>query len=65
MRAPTKSTEAGNEDTVLPPGQRDSTGFWSPEGCSDPKTLVRPRRRRRDEPVEDEIADDVFPDPAN
>jgi len=36
-----------NEDTVLPPGQRDTSGFWYPEGYSDPKTLVR-RRSRRD-----------------
>jgi hypothetical protein len=46
VSVPTKSTEANVEETVLPPGQRDGSGFWSPAGYSDPKTLVRTRRRR-------------------
>ncbi|HKQ98590.1 MAG TPA: hypothetical protein VJV75_12005 [Candidatus Polarisedimenticolia bacterium] len=31
---------------MLPPGQRDRSGFWMPEGYEDPRTLVRRRRRR-------------------
>ncbi len=46
MSVPTKSTEAGVEESVLPPGQRDDTGFWYPAGYSEPRMLVRPRRRR-------------------
>jgi hypothetical protein len=47
LSVPTRSEESGVEDSVLPPGQRDETGFWYPTGYSDPRTLVRPRRRRR------------------
>lgn len=47
MSAPTRSTESGVEESVLPPGKRDDSGFWYPSGYSDPSTLVRPRRRRR------------------
>lgn len=49
LSVPTKSTEAGVEESVLPPGQRDGSGFWYPAGYNDPKTLVRPRRRRKSE----------------
>jgi hypothetical protein len=45
LSVPTKSTEAVVEDSVLPPGQRDRSGFWYPAGYSDPRKLVRPRRR--------------------
>jgi hypothetical protein len=37
------------EDTILPPGQRDLSGFWYPIGYSDPKSLVRRRMRRHSE----------------
>jgi len=33
-------------ESVLPPGQRDRTGFWYPAGYADPQTLVRRRPRR-------------------
>ncbi len=46
MSVPTKSTEAGVEESVLPSGQRDGSGFWYPAAYSDPRTLVRSRRRR-------------------
>ncbi len=46
MSGPTKSTEANVEESVLPPGQRDGSGFWYPAAYSDPTALVRPRRRR-------------------
>lgn len=49
MSAPTKVTEWGVEESVLPPGQRDRSGFWYPAGYNNPKALVRPRRRRRKE----------------
>lgn len=38
------------EDTVLPPGQRDPSGFWYPMGYRDPKSLVRRRGRRHAPP---------------
>jgi len=34
------------DESVLPPGQRDRSGFWMPSGYEDPTTLVRRRRRR-------------------
>jgi hypothetical protein len=34
------------DESVLPPGQRDRSGFWMPAGYDDPTTLVRRRRRR-------------------
>ena len=55
VSVPTKSTESGVEESVLPPGQRDDSGFWYPSGYNDPSMLVRPRRRRRNpEPAEAE-----------
>ncbi|HET8946407.1 MAG TPA: hypothetical protein VFQ07_05450 [Candidatus Polarisedimenticolia bacterium] len=35
-----------DQESVLPPGQRDRTGFWYPAGYADPQTLVRRRPRR-------------------
>jgi len=47
VSVPTKSSKTGVEDSILPPGQRDDSGFWYPSGYSDAGTLVRPRQRRR------------------
>jgi len=33
------------EDSVLPPGQRDRSGFWYPKGYLDPRSLIRRKRR--------------------
>jgi|KBSSwiStaDraftv2_1062776.scaffolds.fasta_scaffold997029_2 hypothetical protein len=38
--------DAKDHESVLPPGQRDRTGFWYPAGYADPQTLVRRRPRR-------------------
>ncbi len=32
---------------VLPPGQRDSNGFWLPKGCREPGDLFSPAQRRQ------------------
>jgi len=41
LRAPT--------DQVLPPGRRDDSGFWIPEGYEDPISLFSPHQRRLQE----------------
>ena len=41
-----KNAQPAPEETVLPPGQRDRTGFWVPSGYDDPRTLVNRRVRR-------------------
>lgn len=41
-----KNPEPVADETVLPPGQRDRSGFWFPAGYDDPRTLVRRRLRR-------------------
>ena len=33
------------EDSVLPPGKRDASGFWYPASCSDPMELFTPYQR--------------------
>ena len=43
----TKSANPGDEEPLLPPGQRDGSGFWIPAGYNDPRTLVRRRSRRQ------------------
>jgi hypothetical protein len=46
-RAHERDAKDGKDvESVLPPGQRDRTGFWYPAGYSDPQTLVRRRPRR-------------------
>jgi hypothetical protein len=46
-RAHEKDAKDGKDvESVLPPGQRDRTGFWYPAGYADPQTLVRRRPRR-------------------
>ncbi len=35
------------DESVLPPGERDRTGFWLPKGHENPTSLVRRRRSRR------------------
>ncbi|HEV8198857.1 MAG TPA: hypothetical protein VGS03_02435 [Candidatus Polarisedimenticolia bacterium] len=46
-RAHEKDARDGkDQESVLPPGQRDRTGFWYPAGYADPQTLVRRRPRR-------------------
>jgi len=34
---------------VLPPGRRDASGFWIPEGYEDPISLFSPHQRRLQE----------------
>ena len=46
MAARTQDKPVKDDESVLPPGQRDRTGFWYPEGYADPATLVRRRPRR-------------------
>ena len=41
-----KESSPETDESVLPPGQRDRSGFWMPVGYEDPRTLVRRRRRR-------------------
>ena len=41
LRAPT--------DRVLPPGHRDASGFWIPEGYDVPEALFSPHQRRLQE----------------
>ena len=41
LRAPT--------DQVLPPGRRDASGFWIPEGYAAPEALFSPHQRRLQE----------------
>lgn len=36
-------------DQVLPPGRRDATGFWIPEGYEAPEDLFSPHQRRLQE----------------
>lgn len=45
MSGRVKEVPPETDDSVLPPGQRDRSGFWMPEGYEDPRTLVRRRRR--------------------
>ena len=35
-----------SDESVLPPGQRDRSGFWLPQGHENPGSLVRRRRSR-------------------
>ena len=46
MSVRAKTAEPVGDDSVLPPGQRDGSGFWLPQGCDDPRDLVRRRGRR-------------------
>ena len=46
MAARTQEKQVRDDESVLPPGQRDRTGFWYPAGYADPGTLVRRRPRR-------------------
>jgi hypothetical protein len=43
--------DAKDQESVLPPGQRDRSGFWYPAGYADPHTLVRRRSRRGNGPA--------------
>jgi hypothetical protein len=36
-------------DQVLPPGRRDDSGFWIPEGYDEPEALFSPHQRRLQE----------------
>lgn len=36
---------AATEDSVLPPGKRDASGFWYPESCRTPMELFSPYQR--------------------
>ena len=46
MPSDLKILEPEDDDSVLPPGRRDTSGFWYPLHCDDPRTLVRRRTRR-------------------
>ena len=46
MAARAHEKDAKDQESVLPPGQRDRSGFWYPAGYADPQTLVRRRPRR-------------------
>jgi hypothetical protein len=46
VAARTQEKPVRDDESVLPPGQRDRTGFWYPAGYADPGTLVRRRPRR-------------------
>jgi hypothetical protein len=46
VAARTQDKPGKEDESVLPPGQRDRSGFWYPEGYADPATLVRRRPRR-------------------
>ena len=41
-----KNTEPATDESVLPPGQRDRSGFWLPLGYTEARTLVSRRLRR-------------------
>jgi hypothetical protein len=60
LSAQPKEADPGQDDSVLPPGWRDRTGFWLPLGYEDPRTLVRRRRRAGRAPKAD-AADPVMP----
>ena len=36
---------AAGEDSVLPPGRRDASGFWYPASCRNPSELFTPYQR--------------------
>ncbi|HZN03964.1 MAG TPA: hypothetical protein VFD06_10305 [Candidatus Polarisedimenticolia bacterium] len=36
---------AATQDSVLPPGKRDSSGFWYPASCRNPTELFTPYQR--------------------
>jgi hypothetical protein len=58
-----KNAQPVPEETVLPPGQRDRTGFWVPSGYDDPRTLVN-RRVRRTRRGSGAVDDDAAESPA-
>jgi hypothetical protein len=60
VSARTKDRERSDDESVLPPGQRDRNGFWFPAGYADPSTLTR-RRSRRGAPARDEDEPDGDP----
>ena len=47
-----KLVEPGHGPTILPPGQRDTSGFWFPNGYRDPRSLIRRRGKRTKKLVE-------------
>ncbi|HZN02663.1 MAG TPA: hypothetical protein VFD06_03645 [Candidatus Polarisedimenticolia bacterium] len=49
MATRTQEKDGRDQESVLPPGQRDRTGFWYPAGYEDPATMVRRRPRRHAE----------------
>lgn len=60
MSARTKDRQRSDDESVLPPGQRDRSGFWFPAGYADPSTLAR-RRTRHGASVRDEDEPDGDP----
>ena len=63
MAARTQEKPIRDDESVLPPGQRDRTGFWYPAGYADPGTLVRRRPRRAGITGESESAAEDLTDP--
>ena len=47
-----KLVEPGHGPTLLPPGQRDTSGFWFPSGYTEPRSLIRRRGKRTKKLVE-------------
>jgi len=46
---PRPPTDDPADDDLLPPGRRDSDGFWVPDGYEDPAALFSPHQRRLQE----------------
>jgi hypothetical protein len=56
VSARTKDRDRSDDESVLPPGQRDPSGFWFPAAYADPSTMAR-RRRRLGTPAENDEPD--------
>ena len=59
MAVRAQEKERKEPESVLPPGQRDRTGFWYPAGYEDPATMVRRRPRRAGVTGEAEPSEDL------
>jgi hypothetical protein len=64
MAARAHEKDAKDQESVLPPGQRDRSGFWYPAGYADPQTLVRRRLRRGNAPASRAEAPEDLTDPS-
>jgi hypothetical protein len=59
MAARVHEKDGKDQESVLPPGQRDRSGFWYPAGYADPQTMVRRRPRRGDEAAPPDDSEDL------